>query len=300
MENEFKQGLKFEGSWDSFSQEQSRDLLLKTLETEFAKNNKIADSPEAKQYFQMMISAIMIEHHKYFQNYGIEINYRFKTPKSITDKILDYMSRNDASDLKSNDEKTQYSISIKDIQDVMAMKIVLQTRPSTYHSNDSELSNLIDEKIKNQDFLGKMQEFQTNLLEDEFSISPKYLYKVSKLEYYTKCKEIIRQIFPTISPNATNLIDHYKKLDSSIDETLAIIHDSSDEDTIIDEDDFPYGDINFMKLLEEFSSRIYDKLDLEVLTRQMNSIFNNSELLNNLHITFNGIKEKRARSRICF
>ena len=291
MENEFKKELK----WDTFSQKDAEELLLNTFESEVSHTNRF-NSEEARKYFRMFISTIMIEYDKYFHDYGIEIYYRSKSLKSIIDKVLDYMSREDASVLKYNQATNNYDFFVKNITDGFAFKIVMKNRPSTFHANNKEMQSLIDEKIKNQEFLGRMQEFKNKLIDDEFSIKPNYLYNVTKRDYYNNCKELIQRILTTISPKATKLISHYHDLEESVDETLKIIYDIGEESDMIDKDDYPSDKLDFSKLLQEFSARIYDKLDLEVLTRQMTSLFKNSQLLDKLHVVHTKSKPKTAAS----
>lgn len=257
-------------------------------------NNKFRN-PKTQEYFHFLVAAIMLEYNKYFEGYSIECNYRFKSPKSLADKIVDYISRPE----KHIPVPNSSSYDINSINDVFAMNLVLVDRPSAFHSKDKELSELIQKKVEDHEFVSKMQEFKSKLIEDEFSIKPEYIYEVTKREYYAKCIEILDRLITLLPPEAENLINKYKQQRKSISNSLEFIKETMPEDTLVDETDYPSNngnDIDFMKLLETFSSRIYDKVDLAVLTKQAQSIFTNSELLQKFGVSFVSSKKKRASS----
>lgn len=290
MSKNFKKQLK----WDKFSQEKASELILNTFYKQFDNYNNTVNSKSVQYYFHTMVAIIMKDYHNYFPGYETEIDYRFKSPKSIIDKILDYMSREDTSKLEFDIKTKEFNYSINEIQDAFAMRIIINDRPSTFHSSDEKIDRLAQEKVENQKFLAELQEFQNNLIEDNLSIKPKYKYVITKKEYYSRCKKIIEHIILTIPEECKDLIAKYEKMKANIDETLVILDNSLEECELIDENDFPSDEIDFVKLFNDFSSRIYDKIDLEVLTRQMNSMFKDSESLKKLGITFNGFKEKRS------
>lgn len=279
------------------------DEALKSLEKNEQElfNNKFReysskfDSPQVQEYFHSLVAAIMLEYNKYFEGYRIECHYRFKSPKSLADKIVDYISRSD----KHINSPNSAGFDITPITDIFAMNLVLTDRPSSFHSKDPKIHELIEQKVKNQEFISKMQEFKSKLLDDEFSIKPEYIYTVTKKEYYSKCLEIIDRLISLFPPEATDLISKYQAQRKLIADSLEFIQETMPDDTLVDEVDYPSkneNDIDFIRLLESFSSRIYDEIDLAVLTRQAQSIFNNSELLNKFGVSFLGFKEKRAPS----
>lgn len=289
MNNDFKNNLKTENSnWDNFSQKEASNLILNTFINTYSNYNDISNSKEAQYYFHNMVAALMIEYHKHFPSYEVKANYRFKSQKSIIDKILEYMNREDKSDITKNNN--DYNFLLKQIKDVFAMKIVLGNRPSSFHSNDDKINKLIEEKVSNQEALTLMQEFLSKLVSNDFSIDSTYSYNVTKKEYYKKCKELLTYIKGTIHESSTNLLLSYQELEEAID----LLLDSIESNELITEEDFPNGDINFQNLYNDFSSRIYDKLDLEILTRQIDSILKNSPILKRLGLTLNEFKEKRT------
>ena len=272
-----------------------KDNERKVFEQKFDEYNSKFRNPQAQEYFHFLVAAIMLEYNKYFEGYSIECNYRFKSPKSLADKIVDYISRPE----KHINLPNSSLFDISSINDVFAMNLVLVDRPSSFHSKNQEINELIQEKIENQNFISKMQEFKAKLIDDEFSINPEYTYTVTKKEYYCKCLEIIDRLITLLPPEAESLISKYKQQKKQIEDSLEFIQETMPEDTLVDETDYPSNgdtEIDFIKLLDTFSSRVYDKIDLAVLTKQAQSIFKNSELLQKFGITFSSFKKKRAPS----
>ena len=288
---------------DSIKYDVNIDEALKSLEKseqelfdkKFREYTSRFNSPQVQEYFHSLVAAIMLEYNKYFEGYRIECHYRFKSPKSLADKIVDYISRSE----KHISSPNSTGFDITPITDVFAMDLVLADRPSSYHSKDTKINELIERKVKNQEFISKMQEFKSNLIDDEFSINPEYIYSVTKKEYYSKCLEIIDRLISMFPPEAEDLINDYQKCRKLITDSLEFIEETMPDDTLVDESDYPSNsenDIDFIRLLELFSSRLYDEVDLAVLTKQAQSIFNNSELLNKFGVSLLSYKEKRAPS----
>lgn len=286
---------------DSIKYDVNIDEALKTLEKseqelfdkKFKEYTNRFNSPQVQEYFHSLVAAIMLEYDKYFRGYKIECHYRFKSPKSLADKIVDYISRSE----KHISSPNSTGFDITPITDVFAMDLVLADRPSSFHSKDTKINEIIERKVKNQEFISKMQEFKSKLIDDEFSIKPEYIYSVTKKEYYSKCLEIIDRLISIFPPEAEDLINNYQKYRKLITDSLEFIEETMPDDTLVDESDYPSNngnDIDFIRLLEIFSSRLYDEFDLAVLTKQALSIFNNSERLNKLGFSFLNFKEKRT------
>lgn len=262
--------------------------------SEMTKYTQKFDSPQAQNYFHNLVVAIMLEYKRYFEAYNIECNYRFKSTKSLADKVIDYISRPEKRTVSNSD-----SFAIQEITDVFAMSLILTERPSSFHSKDPQINALIKEKVENQEFISKMQEFKAKLVEDEFSIKPTYIYIVTKKDYYSKCLEVIDRLISILPPEATDLISKYQFQREALSESLNFFLETMPEDTLVDETDFPFDGpdgIDFIRLLDNFSSRIYDKLDLAILTKQAQSIFESSELIKKFGVSIKGHKKKRAPS----
>ena len=284
-----KQDVNINAALQAFD-EKSNQLFYEKLE----EYNRRFNSPEAKEYLYNFVSAVMIEYSKHFDGYGIKTIARLKSPKSLADKIVDYIKRPDkhiASD------KNEFDIST--ISDIFAMNMVLTKSPSLFHSNDPKINALIQEEIENNNFIAQMQQFRAMLIDDELSAKPDYKYEITKKEYYEKCLQIIDRLIAIIPREATNLINKYSEQKNSISEALEFIDETLPEDTLVDMSDYPAegsNEIDFFKLLDAFSSRIHDKVDLAILTKQAHSIFENSELLKQFGISIDNVKEKKTPS----
>lgn len=268
--------------------------IKKCKEQEYKKYDDIYGNKDIQNYFHNAIGVIMLTHHKRYEDFTVEIPYRFKAPKSIKDKIDDYASRTTL----IYDFKTKKShMNMKKINDVFAMKIIACNRPPTFYSSDPEIEELVEEKKKNHKFLGEMQNFKSKLIENEFANPKTYKYECTKVEYFENCKKLLQQIETLISPSATNLFDSYDRQIADIDNRLAFLKAANDEDQLIDEDDITNDKMNFFKVLDDFTSRVHDKLDLAVLTKQFTSLFENNELFTTLGISLSQepMKEKRTK-----
>ena len=252
------------------------------------------NSPEAKEYLYNFVTAVMIEYGKHFDGYGIKTIARLKSPKSLADKIVDYIARPD-----KHIDAGKNGFNISTISDMFAMNMVLMKSPSLFHSNNPEINSLIQEEISNNSFIAEMQQFRALLINDELSAKPDYIYGVTKKDYYEKCLQIIDRLIAIIPEEATNLISKYSEQRNGIKEALEFIDETLPEDTLVDISDYPAennDEIDFFKLLDTFSSRIHDKVDLAILTKQAHSIFENSELLKQFRVSIKDVKEKKTKS----
>ena len=130
-----------------------------------------------------------------------------------------------------------------------------------------------------------MQEFKSKLIKDDFSNPKVYNYSCTKVDYYEKCKQLLNQIKTLISPEAENLLNYYNKQIADIENCLAFMKAANNENQPIDNEDILNNKMNFFKALDDFTSRVHDKLDLAVLTKQVDSLFENNELFEKLHIS---------------
>ena len=188
-------------------------------------------------------------------------------------------------------------IDLKNINDIFAMKIIACNRPPTFYSNDPEIQELIEEKKKNHRILGEMQEFKSKLIKDDFSNPKVYNYSCTKVDYYEKCKQLLNQIKTLISPEAENLLNYYNKQIADIENCLAFMKAANNENQPIDNEDILNNKMNFFKALDDFTSRVHDKLDLAVLTKQVDSLFENNELFEKLHISQSPKAMKKKRTK---
>ena len=237
---------------------------------------------DVQNYLHNVVAAIMLEHEKYYEGFDLKIPYRFKSEKSKIGKTIDFFSNE--SKFTHNKENDKFGFSFnREILDIFGMKIIASNKRPTFNSSDPYLKDLIKEKKENHKFLGKMQGFQFKLIDSEFENPPHYKYTVTKREYYENCKALLEQIKTLIAPEATDLHEFYNNQISAIDEMVSLISDLGYLDNVISNKDFSEdSEVNFLNILSDFSLRVHDKLDLAVLTKQITSVFKDSEILNKL------------------
>lgn len=271
--NEFKENLKYPVSEEEAKEHMRNLTTLGMYEyyLDFYGDSNIQD------YLNTIVASILMTYHKRFDGFTVEIPYRFKAPASIRSKLEKYAN-----------EFKELSGPIKPIKDNFAMKVVSYNFPPTFFSKDKEIMNLILEKQENYAFLGEMQEFKSTLVEDDFSRPSQFLYNCTKLEYLQNCKKILQKLIRLLNPQAVNLISYYANLLHSVDNSLEFVR-VTDVDAKIDDDDLTNNEINFFKLLDDFSSRIPDKLDLAILTKQVSSLFENNEIFKDLGVSLSDI-----------
>ena len=245
------------------------EALERFKEKEYAKYERLYKDKDLQEYFHYLVSTILMEHHKQYGEFTVESPYRFKAPESIKAKLNECFS----SITKTNEKNAPNAFSMKQIKDAFAMKLILYSRPPVSYSNDPELTELISEKSQNLELLKEMQEFKSKLIEDEYVKPIKYKYETTKLEYYQHCKALLERILSLVHPNATNLREYYQKQIADIDNCINFIVAARDEESLVDDDDLKNKKMNFFTILDDFTSRIYDKLDLAILTKQVNSLF---------------------------
>ena len=76
-------------------------------------------SEDTMEYFHNLISAIMIAFGKIYEDSDIKVLYRTKSPKSLIDKILEYMVRPDKADFKCDENATWETICIKSYKELI-------------------------------------------------------------------------------------------------------------------------------------------------------------------------------------
>lgn len=276
--NDFKDSLAF-----SVSEEKAKNNIIDKYYNHylnFYKDEKI------QEYLHNIIATILLTYHKRYEGFNVEIPYRFKAPNSIHNKLT-----------KNAEEFGNNIGPIKPLKDAFAMKIVSYSHPPIFHSEDPEIMKLITEKQNNYEFLAEMQKFKSSLLKNEFESTLTYNYNCTKHEYFSNCKKILKKIISLLHPDSQNLINHYTSLIGSIDESLEFIEATDDANSTIDYDDLTNKKINFFDLLDDFSARIPDKLDLALLTKQVTSLFNSNPIFDALSISSSkNIKIKRTEN----
>lgn len=335
MENIFeKLGL------DISPKNKTAHMFFKSLITEYNTNIQKFDSPEMRNYFNNLTAAFMLEYQTAYENFDIKVPYRIKSPKSIFDKVLEYLSREDKHTKVDLDDES-YKLELnEEIKDIFAMTIVSGNMPPTFASNDPTLKPLIREKKINSLFLEEMHNFRLRLIQNEFSGAKKdeYKYDVSKKEYYYYSIMGIERIKSMIHPNSVNLIKKYNDMLERIkaevpstfyDKCMALAKecnklenmgniDTNEKVSFLNETFLKEVDkylsskeiddlnkkisakdvqtVDFLSVTKDCSARLYDKLDLAILSKQVYSIFENSELLKRFGVSLDLSSQKQKRT----
>ena len=325
--------------------------FLRGFITEYGKTVKNYNYPEAKYYFNMLISCLMIEFHKSYEHANITLAARDKSIKSILEKVFEYLSeeyKEDVKERKDGKKRSVYDYNeygeyqgelIDSIADIFAITMIAGNSPPTYYSDDPVIKELIAEQKRNRRLLAKVQNFKSKLVKKEFSGKPatdeNRKYICNKKEYYINCIIVLERLKTMVDPNATqllkyyneqldivkksvpekffymcdtkikrsnelNLVDTTEKLDNLFDELNQIddselsIEEQRQLKKLVRPDDVK--NVDYLKLAEDFTSRVNDKLDLEITLRQVISIFDNSENLKKMGITLDKDALKRKRT----
>ncbi len=313
--------------------------------SEYSKNVDRFNDPATQKYFNNLIAVIMLEFHDSYENSDIRTLYRIKSPKSVLDKIINYLSRDDKSDYEVNQFGEPQGRLKEELSDMFAMTIVGCSRPPIFYSSDPEIQKLIKEQNNNHEILGEMQKYKSRLTGSDFSSGTKRSYKfdykegqevLTREEYYVYCMSLIERIKSLIDPNAKKLIKKYDDMLENIRTNLSEEFISLAEPFIFDEEpSYPRTTfdkkqivsqistshiykkvenyevltemkkgitskdvevVDFLDLIDDFSARIHDKLDLVVLRKQIEATFENSELLKQFGVKIipNSLKKKRT------
>lgn len=263
-------------------------------------------SKEVQNYFHNIVAAIMLEYNKYFSKYGYEIQifYRFKSPKSLAEKIAKYTIQPNKYKMDFNVKGTLPVQLISKINDAAALKVVLvKSPPSPPFRNNEKIAKLLSEKNRNEQFLDNMREFETQLIKtDDLGFeTDEYEYKVTKKDYYSNCIKVLDTIISLIPKEATELIQYYNDKKETFMSSIEIIEDMQqidglDNDLLVDESDYPVNEnsneVDFPTLLNDLSERINDNLDFEILNMQMKNILSRSPIVNDLGLKLSSSKLK--------
>lgn len=262
-------------------------------------------SKEVQNYFHNIVAAIMLEYNKYFSKYGYEIQifYRFKSPKSLSEKIAEYTIRPNKYKMNFNIQGTSPEQLISKLNDAAALKVVLVKSPSSPpFRNNEKISRLLSEKNQNEQFLDNMREFETQLIKtDDLGFeTDEYEYKVAKKDYYSNCIKVLDTIISLIPKEAAELVQYYNDKKETFMSNIEIIEnmqiDGLDNDLLVDESDYPVNEnsneVDFTTLLNDLSERINDNLDFEILNMQMENILSRSPIVKDLGLKLSSSKLK--------
>lgn len=259
--------------------------------------------PEVREYYSQVVSAILLAYTQKFGSRGISLTYRFKSPKSISNKIQEYLVKKSCNDNK--DSQPMY--------DGFAMKMTTSEFPNIFYSRDEyklfpkdkTLAQLAAERKANNEFLEKMQEFRSRLFPDEFGsfgldASNVFSPDVTREEYFSNCIEVLKRTRALTDSNETEVL---RRLDRNIlyleSNLRTIISDNKGNFPVVPED-INHNETGFPVLLDEFARKMHNEITLAVLTRQFMTLFaSHSEFFSQLGISLadsTSKKHKRLRT----
>ena len=138
MSNDFKNSLSLNAEQWKNAKNAISEKIFDNYEYYDSKYN----NPQIQNYFHNVVAAIMLEHHKKYGT-NIHIPYRFKSPKSLIEKTIDYIGRNDNLNTINYDaENDVCDIHLKEIKDMFAMKIISYTRKPIRSRNISRKNRM--------------------------------------------------------------------------------------------------------------------------------------------------------------
>lgn len=299
MSNDFKESLRV----DVDSSGSSFDSDFPIDEEEFIRKNTknyvtLYNLPEVRQYYTQIVTAILLAYNDRFGNNGLQLSYRFKAPKSIENKMREYIEDK----LKPKDVETP----AQPMYDGFAMKLITSAVPSLLYSRDQRrffdkdktLSQLARERKSNYDFLEKMQEFQSRLVEDEFETPPKYNLNISQEEYFTNCIDVLTRTQKLIDSEETAIISAFDEQIETMKDKLEVSRDFGNSSSPITQRELDNPSTNFIAFLNEFEERMHNELAMAVLTRQFTSLFNShAEIFDALGVNLSDLDTKKPKRK---
>lgn len=254
--------------------------------------------PEVREYFNQVITAILLSHQSRFGKRNLDLVYRFKSSKSIHSKIEECIIH-----IPFNTDENRYIVDYKPMFDGFALKMITGETPSMFYSEDSStffeedrpIPEILRDKKANYEFLERMQMFKNRLIEDEYDYPPRYKLEVSQQEYITNCIEILERTRDLIEPSETNVIDMYTKRIERLQNNLDILQKANMASLPITEDLLQNKDTDFIALLSNFERKMHNELGLAVFTKQIRSLFKNNPLFEQLGVSLTGPKTKEPK-----
>ncbi|MBR3134220.1 MAG: hypothetical protein IKG56_02015 [Clostridia bacterium] len=295
MENDFRKSLIVEPT-PVFSEIDEQEFIERNTRNYITLYN----IPEVREYYTQVVTSIILAYSEKYGNHGIQLNYRYKSPKSIRNKMREYV----------RDKQSEPDIK-QPMYDGFAMKLITSEVPSLMYSRDpyrlfdkdKTLSQLVSERKSNYDFLEKMQEFKSKLVEDESGNSPKSRFDVSQEEYFTNCISLLKRTLTIVDPEETLIIAQINSSISKMESKLKSARDSGMASYPITHREFEVDSSqsespeNFLAFLDNFESKMHNELAMAVLNKQFTSLFkSNEEQFRALGISLSGSKPfKRKR-----
>lgn len=299
-DNDFLENLKVDVSDDlsNAGEDLKQQSIYNYITTEQKRLQSLYEVPEIREYFNRLISAILISQNKRFDDNEFTIHYRFKSPKSIYGKIKKYVNQGV---VEYNPETKQYDVTAKPLLDAFAIRIIAGKRPSLFFSKDTDIQKMIQEKKDNYLFLEQMQEFKSRLIEDEY-VKPKFIYKnsnVTRVEYFENCIKVLNKTKSLIDPQESEVINLFNDKIYNLERNVSFLKAANLTNQLISLDVFDNKETNFIDILNNFERKMHNNLDLKLLNKQVNSLFNNNDIFIKLGLSKSSTiptKQKRTSS----
>ena len=265
--------------------------FMRGLITEYQKNVKKFNEKSTQNYFNNFIAALMLEYHKAYENFDIRVPYRIKSAKSAFDKILEYLSRDDKSVSERNgldEPQRKYKLKITNHEfpglEENSYNFDSETTKEEYYLNSILLLNRIKTLIdlKSTKLLKRYDDMMDRIKE---RVPEKFFMIVDSM---AKDPKIAKRL------TSTDQIKMAYELTQNV-----IANDLKEEDLIALKNPIDRSDVetvDFLEILEDFSARIQDKLDLAILNKQIYSVFENSEVLKRFGVSICKGSEKQKRT----
>ena len=238
--------------------------VSKNLEENYFSTHSEEDI-EKIEYYKNFISCILLEHNKEHSGTHIRIKGRFKSDESFLDKSLYRAS------------KEEYD---REITDMFAIKILVDASSESFSPN-SEISKQRDE---NRRKISSLIDFSNSLR------NPEKRNNMSKEEYYDNMIKLLGYLQDILPDEATDLRQHYLDEQNFIIQRKAYLPITQEKNMTEDEFhlsfmDYPkpteYDNLSktdFDYLFEDFSARIDDEHNFQLLQNQINTLFHSSNL----------------------
>lgn len=270
------------------------NYILKNMNTMILSTNT-----DIMKYLEIIASALLLEINKSFPepNYSIYITYRIKSQKSNIEKLSDYTCRL---------EEHNSSISIKDISDLIGLRIIVEKIPHNISINKTNpeyetLQKLSDERKENIKISEQYHEIESQIDSNNCTC----------FDYYTNSQKLLQNIINMFNSEtlysknyAIILKNNYNKLIDECKKKIKILtalgdYSSKIDITHIKEDRNPLK-IDFKELLKDFDSRIDSKMGLKLYSNALPNIIKESPILQKLGVSMSNdpsrIKHKREKS----
>ena len=248
---------------NAYSKNFEKHVMRNLKENYFSTHSE--EDNEKIEYYKNFISCILLEHKKNYFGTDIRIKGRFKSDESFLDKSLYRAS------------KEEYD---REITDMFAIKILIDGSSENFSPN----SEIFKRREQNRDRLATLVDFNNNLS------NPDKRNSISKEEYYNNMIKLLGYMQDVLPDEATELRQHYLDEQNYFIQRKTYLPIAREKNVTEDELHLPF--MNFPKpaendvlsktdfnyLFEDFSTRINDEHNFQLLQNQINTLFKNSNL----------------------